>query len=121
MAKRYKIPAEQIRDIARGYGACFASDEILVGGFPVGYMYREDPDFSEDSGWRFLSGGETQQYVDDPDNFAIYDVNTVANYDPAIVPFLSAPIGSAFERDGAGQLVPMKSRGDGEAGQPKLD
>ena len=38
--------------------------------------------------------------MDDAANLAIYDVNTIANYDPEIVPLLDAPIGSAFEREG---------------------
>jgi hypothetical protein len=29
----------------------------------------------------------------------VYDVNTIANYDPEIIPFLDAPVGSAFERE----------------------
>ena len=42
---------------------------------------------------------ESQEYLDNSENLAIYDVNTIANYDPDIIPFLHAPIGSAFERD----------------------
>jgi hypothetical protein len=61
-------------------------------------MYRDLPDNDVDSGWRFFSGEETQQYVDDPANSGIYNVNTIANYDPAIIPHLEAPVFSAFER-----------------------
>lgn len=46
-----------------------------------------------------MSGLESDEYLNDPDNLAIYDVNTIANYDPDIIPFLDAPIGSAFERN----------------------
>jgi len=31
-------------------------------------------------------------------NLAFYNVNTVANYDPEIIPLLDAPVGSAFYR-----------------------
>jgi len=62
-------------------------------------MYGEGPDDDVDRGWRFFAGTESQEYLDDPNNLAIYDVNTIANYDPEIIPFLDAPIGSAFERD----------------------
>ena len=51
-----------------------------------------------DSGRRFFSGEETQEYADDPANFSLYDVNTMANYDPQIVAHLDAPAFSAFER-----------------------
>jgi hypothetical protein len=96
--KKFKLPADQIRRLIRQMGGCFATDYITVDGLPVGYMYREAPGFDVDSGWRFFSGEETDQYTNDPDNSGIYEVNTIANYDPAIIPFLSAPIGSAFGR-----------------------
>jgi hypothetical protein len=98
MGKTYKIPGDQIRDIVQGYGGCIASDMITVEGRRVRFMYREEPDNDIDSGWRFMSGNESEEYMNDPANHAIYDVNTIANYDPDIVPFLDAPIGSAFER-----------------------
>jgi len=63
--KPYFIVSGQFRDLASGYGACFASDRILVDGCKVGYMYRENPDFPEDGGWRFLSGDESGDYLDD--------------------------------------------------------
>ena len=65
----------------------------------VGFMYREQPDGEGDSGWRFLAGDESESYLRNADNFAIYDVNTIANYDPAIVPLLDSPLMSAFERE----------------------
>lgn len=101
----YFLPHEKIRPIAEGYGACIASDEILVLGKPVGYCYREVPDQSFDSGWRFFSGDETQEYADDPNNFAYYDINTIANYDPRIIAIIKFPIGAMFERDEEGNLT----------------
>ena len=98
MTKTFKLSAAQIRDIATGHGACFATDRITVDGQRVGFMYREEPDNDIDSGWRFLAGTESDEYMNDPENMAIYDVNTIANYDPEIVPFLGAPVGAAFER-----------------------
>jgi len=81
-----------------------ASDQITIDGKRVGFMYREAPRNSIDSGWRFFSGEETQDYADQPENFAIYDINTIANYDPNIISFLEAPIGSAFGRGDDGEL-----------------
>lgn len=55
----------------------------------------------------FFEGSEDQEYADDPSHFEIYDVNTIANYDTEIIPFLESPIGSAFERTPSGlQAVP---------------
>ena len=104
--KPFRLRADEIRPLATGHGSCFATDMITCGGRKVGFMYREPPDGDIDSGWRFMSGFEPQEYMDDPDNLAIYDVNTIANYDPDIVPFLEAPVGSAFERqNGTGPFV----------------
>lgn len=75
-----------------------ATDKTTVDGLKVIYMYREESDFEHDSGWRFFSGTEDQDYVDDPDNIMIYDVNTIANYDRAIIPYLNLPIGTELER-----------------------
>jgi hypothetical protein len=106
----YAIPAEQIKPLAEGHGACFATNMITIGDRGVGYMYREQPDSEADSGWRFFSGHESQEYVDNPDNTQMYDVNTIANYDPDIVPFLGSPPGSAFERDERGEFVQVQEQ-----------
>jgi hypothetical protein len=107
MAKRFRIPANEIKALITGIGSCIASDRITVDGAHVGFMYREAPDNEIDSGWRFFSGDESQEYADDPEHFAIYDVNTIANYDPSIVGLLDTPVGCAFERDtSSGMLVP---------------
>jgi hypothetical protein len=109
--KQFRLRADQIKPLVQDRGGCYATDMIPVEGFKVGFMYREEPDFDVDSGWRFLAGVESQEYLDDPANLAIYDVNTIANYDPEIIPFLRAPIGSAFERDASsGKFVAIKHR-----------
>lgn len=101
MKKKFKIPPEAMRPLAVGLGSCIASDRITVDGQPIGFMYREAPDNSLDSGWRFFSGDETVEYTEQAGNFEMYDVNTIANYDPAIVPLLQSGPRSAFERDPA--------------------
>ena len=101
-AKTFRLAASEIRPIAEGHGACLATDRITVDGDPVGYMYREAPDFDGDSGWRFFAGTESQAYVDDPANSSPYDVNTIANYDPEIVRFLGAPVGTVLVRAAPG-------------------
>ena len=108
MDKPYRLQRDQIRAIATNRGGCIASDRITVDGERVGYMYREAPHNDLDSGWRFLAGDETDAYMADASKHAVYDVNTIANYDPEIVPLLDAPKGSSFERDlESGQLRPI--------------
>ena len=108
MEKKFYIPASEIKPLIEGRGVCIASDEITIEGKPVGFMYRDSPDDHVDSGWRFFSGDETQQYVDDPSHFELYDLNTIANYDPSIIIFLDSPVMSAFERNHeSGELQPV--------------
>ena len=99
MKKKIRPTSTEIRPIAEGYGACMATDRIVVDGEKVRYMYREEPDNEIDSGWRFMAGDESDEYMDDVENHGVYDVNTIANYDPDIVEFLDGEIGSAFERE----------------------
>jgi hypothetical protein len=97
--KHFRLSADQVKPLATGYGGCFASDHILVDGHKVGFMYRETPDNRLDSGWRFMSGLEDDEFMNEPENLGFYDVNTIANYDPPVVALLDEPIGSAFARE----------------------
>lgn len=98
VSKKYKIEGDRIEQLIKPMGGCMASDKITVNGEDVDFMYRVEPDFEHDSGWRFMSGTEDQDYADNPDNWAIYDVNTIANYDPAIIAYLHEPVGAELER-----------------------
>jgi hypothetical protein len=100
MEKRFAIPGSQIRDLVSAPGGCFITDRVTIDGFPIGYMYREEADHPADSGWRFFAGDETEEYIDDAANTAICAVNTAANYDPDIIPFLDTPAPCAFEKVG---------------------
>lgn len=98
MSKNFKLKANEILRLISPMGGCFATDKITVDGLEVGYMYRLQPEEKWDSGWNFNSGTEDQEYIDDPDNLAIYNVNTIANYDPAIIPYLDLPFGTELLR-----------------------
>lgn len=96
--KVFAIPGDKIERLVYGLGLCFMTDQIVVDGSRIGYMYREKPSNAEDSGWRFFSGEETQEYIADLSHTAIYDVNTAANYDPEIIPYLETPPPCAFAK-----------------------
>jgi hypothetical protein len=98
VSKVFQLQADEIKDIVTDKGWCIASDRITVDGCHVGFMYRETPYDAGDSGWRFFAGDESDSYVNDPANLAMYDLNTIANYDPAIIPLLDSSTMSAFER-----------------------
>jgi hypothetical protein len=100
MKKRLKLEEHQIESIVEGLGLALATDKIMVDGEKVGFMHREQPNDANDSGWRFFSGSESEDYLNQPKHLGHYDVNVIANYDRDIVPHLNAPVGSAFERAG---------------------
>ena len=88
---------------------CIATDRITVDGLPVEYMYREKPEDGEwfegyDSGWRFTAGDESDEYMQTVENSDIYNLNTICQYDPDIIPFLHAPYGTAYIRDENGEF-----------------
>ena len=68
----------------------------------VGFLYREEPVFEHDSGWRFFSGAEDDAYTDNPDHFQILPLNEVLEGNPEIAPLMSETQG-AWEWDDAQQ------------------
>jgi hypothetical protein len=97
--KTFFLSREQIKQlIPSNLGSCLITDRVMVDGLKIGYMYREEPDNALDSGWRFFAGDESQSYVDEPSHLGFYAVNTTANCDPDIIPYLETPAPYAFEK-----------------------
>jgi hypothetical protein len=96
--KKFAISKESIRVLIPSMGAAFATDRIVVEGRKIGYMYREKAERQGDSGWRFFAGDESQAYIDDLNHTGVYSVNTIANYDPDVIPYLDTPAPCAFEK-----------------------
>ena len=87
-------------------GYIVASNEVMLLGKPVGYLYREEPSNEDDSGWRVFSGEETREYADDPNNFSLYYASSVVKVAPELREFLQFDFPVAFERDReSGQFV----------------
>ena len=98
--KDYKLKKEEIIQLTELKGGCITSDKITVDGLQIGYMYRENPSNETDSGWRFFAGDEDETYTNNSDNFGIFDLNTICNYDRTIISYLNSNIGTSFERIG---------------------
>lgn len=98
MSKKLHLSPDQIKLLVAGLGTCIATDKITVQGLPVRFMYREHPVNQADSGWRFLSGLESDAYMENANNQGAHDVNLIANIDPSVIPHLKAEIGAAFEK-----------------------
>lgn len=94
----FLLKPEEIKHLTDIKGGCLASNKITVNGEKVGYAYREEPDnnFPNDSGWRFLAGTEDDGCTKNPDNFNVFELNTICNYDEAVLPILESETGSSF-------------------------
>lgn len=97
-------------DLPSRYSArCYANQRILGDGAPVGCLYREEPDQEDDrdSGWRFVAGDETDEYMEDGGNYSYVSIGAVLARDDSFIHLLDAEAGAAFERDPVtGTFVP---------------
>ena len=104
MKKRY-LEEKELLTLTDDRRLCYVSGAILEEGRQVGYMVRQSPLFSEDSGWRFFAGGEPGSRLRTGAS-GFYPLNTLCNYDRQVLPLLDAPVGAAFVRTGAA-LAPL--------------
>lgn len=81
------------------FGFVLATKMLVDNKRKVRFMYHEKTTNPQDSGWRFFCGDEDDDYVNNPDNIAIYDINTILEIDKSILPYLSCAIGTALERE----------------------
>lgn len=78
---------------------CYVTKRVLHEGYKVGYLYREEPDEEQDSGWRITSNTESDEYMDDSDNAAYVSLGAVLSRDDSFLSLLEQPAGLAFVRD----------------------
>ena len=75
------------------------SNRILKDGAKIGFFYREKPDKPEDSGWRFLCGDESGEYMDDTRNTQYVSLGAVLRCDDRVVDLLDQPAPIDYEWD----------------------
>ena len=89
-------------------GAAYAPKRLVEEGLKVGYCYRDVSDRPDVSGWCFFTGEETDEEVNDPESIGVYDIQTIVQIDPRILPLLANRPGVAFERtDKTGRFIPV--------------
>lgn len=87
------------------YDRCFVTKKILQENAPVNYIYREEPMEDDqdrdyvDTGWRILSGDESQEYMDNPENISLVSLGAVLSKDDSFIDLLESEIGTSFERN----------------------
>lgn len=98
-------------------GHAYTSRRVAVDKRKPQVMYREAADHGLDTGWRFLAGDESPQYLQTPGNVVFCDIQDIASLEPEIVQFLHMlpPVafvntGSTFEVAGDPSLLPTIDR-----------
>lgn len=84
---------------------CWTTRAIIDKTAPIGYICRTEPCGDEDSGWQILSGGESDEYIDDPNNIQYLALGVILNIDDSFIHLLSSDISTAFEKDEQGEWV----------------
>ncbi|MEI5908002.1 DUF2185 domain-containing protein [Bacillus spongiae] len=99
--KRFPLKGDKIKQLIDSNEGCITSNRITIDGLKVGFMYREEPyqNGNPDSGWRFLAGDESDEYMENTENHSVYQLNTICNYDKDIIPFLNSALGTVYIRD----------------------
>jgi hypothetical protein len=83
---------------------CMATQKVLYENAQIKWFYREES-MGEvragifDTGWRFMAGDETDEYLENPDNLHLVSLGALLNKDDSFVDLLDAPEGSAFGWD----------------------
>ena len=80
---------------------CVVTEVITSGQKFIGFAYREARVSPTDSGWRFLSGTESEAYMENPSHYITRPLSDFAAAHPEVAPLLDHPVGSAFARDDA--------------------
>jgi hypothetical protein len=90
---------------------CVATEVLTTRQKAVGYAYRTVPATPTDSGWRFLSGSESERYMNQPTHYITCVLADFALEHPEVAALLDHPVGSAFERADASEefeAVPLE-------------
>lgn len=109
--KELKIRKQDIKrilDDPRAYKECLVSDSIMVEGNKVGVCIKEDAIGEGFSGWTFLSGLEDEEYLYDLENFDMYSVQHLLNYDKEVELILDSQPPVNFVRDENGIFVAVE-------------
>ncbi len=91
--------------VEKYYDRCFVTNKVLYDNAPINYIYRENPMKKDeernyvDTGWRILSGDESDEYIDNPENISFVALGAVLSKDDSFVDLLNSEIGTSFERN----------------------
>ena len=102
-----------VPEFIRGAGACMATRNVMEERGRVRWMVRNPPQAPEDSGWRFFSEFDSEEYINDPANVQVVDYNSVCAIEPAVIAVYPLPVGSDIELRYDGRRVTLHDAADG--------
>jgi len=89
-------------------GGVMVANSVMVDKQAPGLVVRSKPINEQDSGWMVSTGLESQEYMDDADNFAIYNPTTLIRIEFELGALFLNGVGAAFERSEDGkEWVPI--------------
>lgn len=94
--KKSELKALSDNDSAMPSG-CIASNNLLTEKGKLKWCFRETPINNMDSGWRFLSDIDTDEYLADANNSSVCDLDTVIQTEPAILAIINSSVGTDVE------------------------
>lgn len=105
-----KAEGDEVKKGAAGEGEpgefdmwCIVSNHIIHGDAELRWCFREKPASDLDSGWRFLSGIDTEAYINDPSNMSVCAWQTMVEIEPAVLPLLHMRVGTDLVFEHAGK------------------
>jgi len=85
----------EMKVFIRGAGGSIVSKSILSGTSRLKWLFRQES--GHGNGWIAFGDTDTQEYVNDAQNMAVVDFNTLANIEPTVVNVFYMPVGTDLE------------------------
>ena len=93
--KQPEMKQPKMKEYIRGAGGSIVSKSILNGTSGLKWLFRQESEHL--NGWVAFGDTDTQEYVDNAENMAIVDFNTLANIEPTVVNVFYMPVGTDLE------------------------
>lgn len=93
-------------------GSCIVTKSLLNGETKFRWLFREEPLNDTDTGWMAFGDSDNDEYVNNPKNLTVVDLNTLINIEPTILNVYEMPIGTDLifiEEDGDKYFINAKS------------
>lgn len=79
-------------------GAAIVCEHVAGLGYPILLAEKDEPAFTEDTGWQFLCN---TMEVEDQNQAQVWALSEVVDYEPSLADFVDAPVGTNLVRDSA--------------------